>query len=354
MTDSVLKIGLLGCGTIAQFAHLPALAKVRSARLTAICDGAEDLLTTVGKAQGVKDLYTDYAEFLEKADIEAVIIAAPDEFHIPLSMQALDAGKHVLVEKPLGVNARECESLIEKLRQTRLKLQVGSMKRHDPGITFSHRHIKESLGPILSISGWYRDTLFRPALQETLLPPVITSEHAVKPSTDPKCDIEHYSLITHGAHLFDILRYLGGEVNGVTTNHAFKFNQHSWHGLLEFDHGGIGNFELTVKVNSDWSEGYVIHGEHGSVEIKTFVPFYYRPSEVRIFDARSEEWHTPLCAHSNPYKRQIEAFAHAVRSDGPVNPDAHDGLATVSLIEAVEAASKSGKRQEIINLKNVR
>ena len=84
------------------------------------------------------------------------------------------------------------------------------------------------------------------------------------------------------------------------------------------------------------------------------MPFYYRPSEVRIFDARSEEWHTPLCAHSNPYKRQIEAFAHAVRSDGPVNPDAHDGLATVSLIEAVEAASKSGKRQEIINLKNVR
>ncbi len=350
MSDSVLKIGLLGCGTIAQFAHLPALAKVGSTRLTAICDGAEDLLTTVGKVQGIKNLYTDYAEFLEKADIEAVIIAAPDEFHIPLSMQALDAGKHVLVEKPLGVNARECEVLIEKLRQTRLKLQVGSMKRHDPGIAFSHRFIKESLGPILSISGWYRDTLFRPALQETLLPRLITSEHAVKPSTDPKSDIEHYSLVTHGAHLFDNLRYLGGEVIGVTTNHALKFNQHSWHGLLEFDHGGIGNFELTVKVNSDWSEGYVIHGEHGSVEIKTFVPFYYRPSEVRVFDARKEEWHTPLCAHSNPYKRQIEDFAHAVRNDVPVNPDAHEGLATLTLLEAVEAASVSGQRQEIINL----
>mgnify|MGYP003324624676 CR=1 FL=1 len=48
MSDSVLKIGLLGCGTIAQFAHLPAIGKVRNARLTAICDGAKDLLTTVG------------------------------------------------------------------------------------------------------------------------------------------------------------------------------------------------------------------------------------------------------------------------------------------------------------------
>ena len=351
MSDAVLKIGLLGCGTIAQFAHLPALAKVSGARLTAICDGAEDLLTTVGKAEGVENLFTDYTTFLEKADIEAVIIAAPDEFHVPLAMQALDSGKHVLVEKPLGVNARECETLIEKLRQTRLKLQVGSMKRHDPGIAFSRQYIKDSLGQLLSISGWYRDTLFRPAMQETLLPPLITSKHKVKPSMDPKSDKEHYSLVTHGAHLFDNLRYLGGEIVGVTTNHVFKFDQHSWHGLLEFDHGGIGNFELTVKVNSDWSEGYVIHGEHGSVEIKTFLPFYFRPSEVRVFDASSEEWHIPLCAHSNPYKCQIEDFAHAVRNDGPVNPDAHEGLATVILIEAVKASSVSGNRQEIKKLK---
>ena len=225
------------------------------------------------------------------------------------------------------------------------------MKRHDPGIAFSHNHIKKSLGSILSISGWYRDTLFRPALQETLLPPLIKSEYAVKPKVDPKSNIENYSLVTHGAHLFDNLRYLGGEIIGVTTNHAFKYNQHSWHGLLEFDHGGIGNFELTIKVNSDWSEGYIIHGEHGSIEIKTFLPFYYRPSEVHIFDARNKKYHTPLLLNSNPYKCQIEDFVHAIRNDGHVNPDAYDGLATVALIEAVKAAAVSGKRHGIIDLK---
>ncbi len=351
MSESVLNIGLLGCGTIAQYAHLPALAKVRSARLTAICEGADDLLKTVGNRERVKNLYTDYTQFLEESDIEAVIIAAPDEFHVPLAMQALDAGKHVLVEKPLGVNATECELLIDKIQETQLKLQVGSMKRHDPGIAFGRQFIKESLGKILSISGWYRDTLFRPSLQETLLPPLLTSKDVIKPSTDPKNDKEHYSLVTHGAHLFDNLRYLGGDIAGVTTKHAYKSNQHTWHGLLEYEHGGIGNFELTVKVNSDWSEGYVVHGESGSVEINTFLPFYYRPSKVRAFDARSEQWHTPLSAHSNPYKRQIEAFVHAVKNDEPTNPDAREGLATVMLTEAVKASSVSGKHQEVVKPK---
>ena len=108
----------------------------------------------------------------------------------------------------------------------------------------------------------------------------------------------------------------------------------------------MGHFELTVKVNADWSEGYRIYGEHGSVEVKTFLPFYHRPSEVRAFDARTEQWHTPLGAHSNPYKNQLEAFARSVLDDEPVNPDAWEGLVTVRLLEAVEASVAVGGRIE--------
>ena len=81
------------------------------------------------------------------------------------------------------------------------------------------------------------------------------------------------------------------------------------------------------------------------------MPFYYRPSEVHIFDARNKKYHTPLLLNSNPYKCQIEDFVHAIRNDGHVNPDAYDGLATVALIEAVKAAAVSGKRHGIIDLK---
>ena len=181
MSETVLKIGLLGCGPIAQFAHLPALAKARRVALRAICDGAEDLLHTMGQRYGVQQLYQDYATFLREADIDAVLIAVPDAFHVPLAAQALAAGKHVLVEKPLGVNSDECRELLRAVQRTGLKLQVGAMKRHDPGIAFAHRFVRERLGQILSVSGWYCDTLFRPAFQETLLPPTVASQHAIRP-----------------------------------------------------------------------------------------------------------------------------------------------------------------------------
>ncbi len=348
MPEDVLKIGLLGCGSIVQFAHLPALAKARRVRLTAICDQAEDLLQTIGRRAGVAALYADYERFLQEADIDAVLIAVPDAFHVPLAKQSLVAGKHVLVEKPLGTCSADCEQLIRVLRETDLKLQVGSMKRHDPGIAFAHRFTEERLGQVLSLSGWYCDTLFRPAMQEALLPPTQSSRQSIRPPPiDPKADKRHYSLVTHAAHLFDNLRYLGGRIAAVTVRLAEKFGQHSWHGLLEFEHGGLGHFELTVKVNSDWSEGYRVYGEHGSVEVKTFLPFYYQPSEVRAFDAETQQWHTPLGPHSNPYKNQLEAFARSVLDDEPVNPDAHEGLATVRLLEAVEASVAGGTRVEL-------
>ena len=348
MRQKTLRIGLLGCGPIAQFAHLPALDTADNVELAAICDGAEDLLHAVGRRAGVEKLYTEYDRLLKDSDVEAVLIAVSDAFHVPLAIDALRAGKHVLVEKPLGTRSQECLELAGVVEQTRLKLQIGSMKRHDPGIDFAHSFVAERLGQVLSVGGWYCDTLFRPTMQAALLPTILSSVNAVKPAVDPKADKQKYSLVTHGAHLFDNLRYLGGDVAAVTARVAHKFDQYSWHGLLEFHHGGLGHFELTVKVNSDWSEGYVIHGKCGSVEVSTFLPAFYRSSEVRAFDAREGKWHMPLGADSNPYKRQLESFARSVLDDEPTNPDVYDGLAAVRLLEAVEESTARQARIEIV------
>jgi predicted dehydrogenase len=346
---NVLRIGLLGCGPIAQFAHLPALAKAKRVRLTAICDAADDLLLAIGRQTGVEELYTSYEKMLAEAPIDAVLIAAADAFHVSLATLALQAGKHVLVEKPLGTSSAECMPLVALVKHTGLKFQVGSMKRHDPGVAEARRFIQEELGDVLSLSGWYCDTLFRPALQEALLPPVVQSKKKLAPRVDPKADNRHYSLVTHGAHLFDTLRHLGGPISAVTVRLAEKTRQYTWHGLLELAGGGLGHFELTVKVNADWSEGYRVYGEHGSVEVETFLPFYHRPSRVRLFSARRECWQSPLGAHSNAYKNQLEAFAAAALDDQPTNPGVADGLAAVRLLEAVEQSVAEGRRVEIEN-----
>ena len=331
-----LNLGLLGCGPIAQFAHLPAIERSSLVELAAVCDGAADLLDTVADRYAIEKRYSCHEDLFGDSKIEAVIIAVSDPFHVPLCLAALRAGKHVLVEKPLGCSSEECEQLIPILEESGLKLQVGSMKRHDPGIEFARRFIKDNIGDVLSVSGWYCDTLFRPQMQRALLPKVIESTSAIKPDRDPKNDREKYSLVTHGAHLLDNLLYLGGPIKNLTAECAEKFGQHTWHGLLEFAHGGLGHFELSVKVNADWSEGYTVYGENGSVHVNTFLPFYQRSSTVKAFDAGTEQWFQPLGADSNPYKRQLEAFVRAIRQDYPTNPDVHDGLATVRLLEAVE------------------
>ncbi|NUN96558.1 MAG: Gfo/Idh/MocA family oxidoreductase [Candidatus Omnitrophica bacterium] len=345
--NDTLRIGLLGCGAISQFAHLPALAKARGVRLAALCDGAEDLLQTIGRRNGVQRLYTRYEELLGDSEVDAVLIAAPDPFHVPLALEALQAGKHVLVEKPLSDNSVDCEALVRAVRETGLKLQVGCMKRHDPGIAYAHEFIRDRLGPVFSVSGWYRDTSFRPAIQETLLPPLLNSAHSVRPRVDPKGDRQRYSLWTHSAHLFDNLLFLAGPIRAVTAKLARLDERFSWHGVLEFADGGVGNFELSVKVNEGWSEGYIVHGAGGSVHVETFIPFYHRPSMVRAFDASGALSTTPLGEHSNPFKNQLEAFARAVREDLPPSPDVYDGLAVVRIIEAVERSVTSGERIEI-------
>lgn len=339
-----LRLGLLGCGAIAQMAHLPALAKTPGVRLEAICDGAEDLLQRVGRRAGVERLYTDYAVFLAEAPIDAVLLAVADAFHVPLAIQALRAGKHVLVEKPLGTNAAECRGLRQTVRETGLKCQVGCMKRHDPGLGYAREFLRSRAGPLLSVSGVYRDSLFRPKMQEATLDPLLTSARAIKPAGGGKADKERYNLWTQGAHLFDTLRFLGGPIVAVQARAARNAGQTTWHGLLEFEAGTLGHFELTCKACADWAESYHAFGEKGSVSADLPLWFYHRPARVRVFDAAGELWTQPLSAHSNAFANQLAAFARSIRTGEPASPDVDDGLAAMRVLEAVEASTRDGGR----------
>src|SRR5215211_2882927 len=100
----LVRIGILGCGPIAQSAHFDACRKARNAQLYAICDLAQDLVAKMAAIHEPNVTYLDYDAMLADAQVEAVIIATADQFHVPLASKALAAGKHVLVEKPLGVN----------------------------------------------------------------------------------------------------------------------------------------------------------------------------------------------------------------------------------------------------------
>ena len=351
MNRDIINVGVLGCGAVAQIAHLPAFERTHRARLVALCDSAEDLLAAVGSKYAVDRLYTRFEDLLADPQVEAVLVAVSDAAHVPLSRRALNAGKHVLVEKPLGTNTAECLELAQLVHARGLVLQVGNMKRHDPGVAFAKQFVEERLGPVLSIAGVYRDSQFRQAMQESCLDRLLTSKSPlVAGRTDAKADRETYNLWTQGAHLIDLLVYLGGTVTAVTAQVARLAGQCSWHGLLEFASGSRGHFELTCKSCGDWHEQYTVLGEHGSVDVRVGLPFYHRPAEARAFDGRLQRWIQPLGQRSNSYVNQLEAFAHSVLDRRPANPTADEGVVVVQLLEAISRSIAGERRVTIASI----
>src|SRR5205085_10429600 len=151
----LLRIGVVGAGPISQAANFEACRKARNAELYAICDAADDLLTKMAALHGPRVTYRDYDAMLADPQLEAVLIAVADQFHVPLARKAIAAGKHVLVEKPLGVDIEECEALRTELSATDLVFQIGNNRRFDPGIAFARQFVHTQLGRRLAFKAWY-------------------------------------------------------------------------------------------------------------------------------------------------------------------------------------------------------
>ena len=339
-----LAIGVIGAGRIAQAAHLPALARADGARLAGICDPSASLSTEVAARYRVPG-HTRVEDLLADPDVQAVIVAVPDRLHLPLASAALEAGKHVLVEKPLAGSVAEAEQLASVAERTGLKLQVGAMKRYDPGVQFAADAVRNTIGKVLSASIWYRVmSALRPPVEATHFPALIVDESVRAHEATFKADRAAYLLTTHGAHVLDGLRYLLGDPADISARSTQSGKDFAWHGIAGLNDGGLAHFEIAANVHAEWSEGADIYGEHGYVRLRTHFPFELRASDVEVFTEAAGIATRPVFADSSAYERQIEAFAAAVKGDHAISPDAQDGIAAVKLIDAVaESVANAGQ-----------
>jgi predicted dehydrogenase len=343
-----LNVGVLGCGPIAQAAHFDACRRARNARLYAICDVAEDLLARMKVVHRPEVAYRDYDEMLGDPNIDAVIVAIADQFHVWAAKKALLAGKHVLVEKPLGVSVEECVELRDLARATGLTLQVGTMKRFDPGIAYAKRFIDEEMGERLAVKVWYCDSTHRYAMTDNVQPIIETSANARRPQGDPKADRRRYLLLGHGSHLVDTARFLGGPIEAVRAKLVNKFGAYCWLVDVEFADGAAGQLDLTVAVRMDWHEGFTIYGQFGSVVGKTYNPWYFKGSDVECFSELDGAYHRLLGADAHFYRLQLEGFADVILDGAPMHgSDVNDGLAAVQALVAIARSTETGERVAI-------
>jgi predicted dehydrogenase len=333
-----LRVGVLGAGPIAQFAHFDALAKARNAELYAICDLAEDLLAEMSAVHRPARTFTDYAAMLADPGLDAVVIATADQYHVPAARQAIQAGKHVLVEKPLGAATSECLPLRDEVRASGLRLQVGTMRRFDPGISFARDFVRDEIGELIALKAWYCDSAYRYQMTDTLQPVPRVSANARKPPGDPKGDRRRYYMLGHGSHLIDTARFLAGEeIVTVRADLAERAGAYCWFVSVEFASGALGHLDLTLSVQMDWHEGFQIYGEHGSVVAKGFLPWYHRASEVECFSSKDRRFHRPLGEDAHVWRRQVEGFADSILTGAAqLGANVDDGLAAMQVMDAIE------------------
>lgn len=339
-----LRVGVLGAGQIAQAAHFESCTKAANADLYGICDVADDLRERMAITHGAKKTYNDYDRMLADTDIDAVVIATADAFHVPASLRALEAGKHVLCEKPVGLTIEECRDLKSAVEKSGKVFQVGHMKRFDAGLQAAKSFIRDEMGALIALKAWYCDSTHRYPMTDAVQPLIVASANARKPTTNPKADLRRYYMLAHGCHLIDTARYFAGDIVSVDARLSERAGIWCWFVDVEFACGTLGHLDLTVQVRMDWHEGFQIYGENGSVLGKTFNPWYYKSSEVDIFREADGATHRVLGADGHFYRRQMEGFARTILDGTPMEgADIDDGLASVQAMVAIARSVESGK-----------
>ncbi|WP_152655173.1 Gfo/Idh/MocA family protein [Oceanobacillus sp. CFH 90083] len=136
-----LRVAIIGCGGIANGKHLPSLSKIKEVALTAFCDIEKEKAVKAAQAYGTEDatVYEDYKKILEDQTIDVVHVLTPNISHAEISIAALEAGKHVMCEKPMAKTSEEAKQMVETARRTGKKLTIGYNNRFRPDSQHLHQ-----------------------------------------------------------------------------------------------------------------------------------------------------------------------------------------------------------------------
>ncbi len=149
--DRIVKVGIIGCGGIANGKHMPSLKAIPNVRMVAFCDIIIEKAEKAAKEYGTPDakVYKDYKELLADPEIEVVHVLTPNREHADITIDALHAGKHVMCEKPMAKSAADARRMVAAAKETGKKLTIGYQHRQKAASQYAKQYIEEGrLGEI--------------------------------------------------------------------------------------------------------------------------------------------------------------------------------------------------------------
>lgn len=352
----VVKIGIIGCGGIANGKHLPALQQVEEVEMVAFCDIIKERAEKASTEYGVAHagVYEDYQEMLKEEELDVVHVLTPNNKHAEITVAALEAGNHVMCEKPMAKTTEEAKTMIDAAKKTGKKLTIGYQNRFRTDSQYLHEVCQEGeLGDIYSAKAH--------AIRRRAVPTwgVFLDEQAQ--GGGPLIDI--------GTHALDLTlwmmdnykpKYVVGKTYrelAETKNAANawgpwdpeKFTvEDSAFGFIVMENGATIYLESSWALNSldvkeakttlygskggaDMDHGLTINGEdHGLLYDKEI---QLETGGVDFYDG----------AGSDPALLEAQAWIKAVIEDGQPVVKPEEALVVTEILEAIYQSSKTGE-----------
>jgi predicted dehydrogenase len=331
------RIAVVGAGLIGR-AHIAAARASPTCTLSAIVDPVAP----------EADLYSSLDELLAKDPPEGVVLATPNQLHVPQALQCIEAGLPVLLEKPIAPTVAEGLRLVEEVERRSAKVLIGHHRAHSP-IMAKAKEVVDSgaLGRIVAVMGsavFYKpDDYFAQApwrREPGGGPILINMIHEV------------HNLRMLCGEIVAVQAFASSAVRGFAVEDTVAIN-------LQFANGALGTFLLSDTAASarSWEQTsrenpaypsygdedcYVIAGTSGSLSIPTMRLKTYARPEDRSWWKPFETGVAPL-QRDDPIKRQMEHFGAVVRGEAEPLVTARDGLANLRVTEAIAEAGRSGR-----------
>ena len=251
-----LQVGVVGLGVGRRFVE--AFAAHPHASVTAICGKEPDVLAAVGEEHAVPRVYTEFADVAADPDVDLVVIATPHALHAAMAVEALRAGKHVIVEKPMCVSLQQCEAMIQAVEESGKLLAVDQVLRFYPYYQSIKEHVASGgLGEVYYAEADY----------------LHNTAHLIRERTVWRGSVEHshYPILGGGSHSLDMLRWLVGEIDRVHCEAAgralpdFPFPD-CMVATLRFANGAVGKCTTSYGLARDTMHNLVLFGTEGTLE----------------------------------------------------------------------------------------
>lgn len=326
------KLAIIGLGGIAQVMHLPILGKFNDVSIDAICDKDFGKAKLLAKKYSINKLYKNVEEMLsENPEINAVIIATPTDTHLDVSIKCLEAGKNVLVEKPIARDYRETEKIVEAAEINKKILMVGMNNRFRSDAMVQRTFVNsKEIGDIFYVkTGWLK----------------------TKSSTE-KWFMEKEKagggvFIDNGIAMLDLGMWMLGfpevkSVSAINYYHNTKKVEDSNFTFVKFKNGS----SLTIEVS--WSllrngEFYYcnVFGTEGSSSINPIK--VHKKTELGVTEVTPKTIKFSPDVIKTSYEYELKYFIKSVKGENKPVSTGHEALNVMQVVDGVYKSAKSGK-----------